>query len=66
MSVQTAQPFATQSVAEIQAGLKAGEYSAKEIVDQSLERIEALDPSIHAFLEVTADAAYEQIGRAHV
>ncbi len=63
MSVQTAQPFATQSVAEIQAGLKAGEYSAKEIVDQSLERIEALDPSIHAFLEVTADAAYEQAKR---
>lgn len=63
MSVQAAQPFATQSVAEIQAGLKAGEYSAKEIVDQSLERIEALDPSIHAFLEVTADAAYEQAKR---
>ena len=63
MSVQTAQPFATQSVAEIQAGLKAGEYSAKEIVDQSLERIETLDPSIHAFLEVTADAAYEQANR---
>ena len=63
MSVQTAQPFATQSVAEIQAGLKAGEYSAKEIIDQSLERIEALDPSIHAFLEVTADAAYEQAKR---
>ncbi|CAK6696289.1 Asp-tRNA(Asn)/Glu-tRNA(Gln) amidotransferase subunit GatA [Synechococcus sp. CCY9201] len=37
--------------------LNSGEVSARELTDHHLARIEAVDPTIHAFLEVTADRA---------
>ena len=45
------------SVKEIQAGLKAKEFSACELEQNSLERIASADAKIHAFLEVTEDLA---------
>ncbi|ANE22996.1 glutamyl-tRNA amidotransferase [Denitrobacterium detoxificans] len=51
--------FSSMNIAEIQAGLRAGEFSAREIADSSLERIERVDAQVNAFLEVTADAARE-------
>lgn len=52
--------FAMLSVSDIQAGLTAGEFSAKEVAQQSLNRIAALDTEVHAFLEVTEEAALAQ------
>ncbi|AII43335.1 glutamyl-tRNA(Gln) amidotransferase [Synechococcus sp. KORDI-100] len=34
-----------------------GEVSSRELVDQQLERIQTVDPQIHAFVELTADRA---------
>jgi aspartyl-tRNA(Asn)/glutamyl-tRNA(Gln) amidotransferase subunit A len=44
-------------IAEWRQQLRSGEVSARELTDQHLERIAAVDPSVHAFLEVTADRA---------
>lgn len=52
--------FANLSVAEIQAGLRKGDFSAVEVAQDSLKRIEEVDQSIHAFLEVTSDLALQQ------
>lgn len=55
--------FAEFSVAEIQAGLAAGEFSATDIAKASLERIAAADKAVHAYLEVTEAAALEAAAR---
>ncbi|MDO4182330.1 MAG: Asp-tRNA(Asn)/Glu-tRNA(Gln) amidotransferase subunit GatA [Coriobacteriia bacterium] len=49
--------FATMDVASIQAGLKAGEFSAREVAEDALARVEAADKQVHAFLEVTPELA---------
>lgn len=58
-----AKSFAEFSVAEIQAGLAAGEFSATEIAKASLERVAAADKAVHAYLEVTEAAALEAAAR---
>ena len=52
-----AQAFAELSVAQIQAGLTAKEFSAKEVAESSLARIASADKAVHAFLETTEEAA---------
>src|SRR5215208_6683940 len=47
----------TKTVAEIAALVRGGEISARESVSVALERIEALDPAINAFVDVDADGA---------
>ena len=49
--------FAHMSVAEIRAGLAAGDFSATEIAEASLARAKALDGQLHAFLEYTPELA---------
>jgi amidase len=52
-------------VAELAGLVHAGEISAVELVRASLDRIEALDPTLNAFVQVDADpalAAAETIG----
>ena len=44
-------------IAEWREQLKRGEVSARELTDQHLSRIEAVEPSIHAYTEVTAERA---------
>jgi aspartyl-tRNA(Asn)/glutamyl-tRNA(Gln) amidotransferase subunit A len=44
-------------IAQWREQLKRGEVSARELTDRHLARIEAVDPTIHAFLEVTAERA---------
>ena len=44
-------------IAEWRQKLRCGEVSAREFTDQHLKRIVAVDPSVHAFLEVTAERA---------
>ncbi len=45
------------TAAELAAALAAGEVSAVEVTKAHLDRIEAVDPRIHAFLHVAADGA---------
>lgn len=44
-------------IAEWRGQLERGELSARELTDLHLNRIAAVDPSLHAFLTVTADRA---------
>jgi aspartyl-tRNA(Asn)/glutamyl-tRNA(Gln) amidotransferase subunit A len=44
-------------IAEWRQQLQRGEISARELTEQHLARIEAVDGTVHAFLEVTADRA---------
>ena len=39
------------------AGLRAGDFSSVELTQALLQRIDSLDPEIHAFLTLTADSA---------
>ena len=58
-----AQAFAELSVAQIQAGLTAKEFSAKEVAEKSLARIVSADKAVHAFLETTEEAALAAAAR---
>lgn len=58
-----AQAFAELSVAQIQAGLTAKEFSAKEVTENSLARIVSADKAVHAFLETTEEAALAAAAR---
>ncbi|MEB3256268.1 MAG: Asp-tRNA(Asn)/Glu-tRNA(Gln) amidotransferase subunit GatA [Synechococcaceae cyanobacterium] len=44
-------------IAQWRAQLQRGEVSARELTDRHLARIEAVDLTVHAFLEVTAERA---------
>ena len=44
-------------IAEWRDQLRSGEVSARELTDQHLKRIGAVEPRVHAFLEVTAERA---------
>ena len=44
-------------IAQWRDQLRSGRVSARELTDQHLKRIEAVEPSVHAFLEVTAERA---------
>ena len=46
-----------RSALEIRAAVASGEASAREIVEATLERIEALNPKLGAFTDVTAERA---------
>ena len=50
-------PFGQMSVAQLQAGLAAKEFSCHEVAAATLDVIEEADAPLHAFLEVTRDAA---------
>lgn len=58
-----AQAFAELSVAQIQVGLTAKEFSAKEVAESSLARIASADKAVHAFLETTEEAALAAAAR---
>ena len=44
-------------IAEWREQLKRGEVSARELTDHHLSRIQAVEPAVHAYLEVTAERA---------
>src|SRR4029077_6425892 len=46
-----------RSATELAAMVRDGEISARELVESSLERIEELNPSLNAFVEVDAEGA---------
>ncbi len=49
--------FGTMDITAIRSGLAAKEFSAREVAEQSLARIDAVDGTVNAFLEVTPEAA---------
>ena len=51
--------YSTLTVADIQTGLAARDFSAKELAQAAFNAIESLDKSVHAFLELTPDQAFE-------
>ena len=58
--------LATLTIAEIQRKLEAGETSSLELTRAYLERIEALEPKIQAFITVLKDEALRQAEAADV
>lgn len=55
--------FANMTAAEINRGLASKEFSARELTDSTIERIERLDKKTEAFLEMTSDLAREAAAR---
>ena len=55
--------FAAMSASEIQTGLAAKDFSAREVAVESLARIEGCDGCVNAFLEVTERQALEAADR---
>src|SRR5512143_735387 len=52
------------SLTEMQAGLQAGDFSSRELVQAAVDRIAQLDGSLHAFLHVAAERALAQADAA--
>ena len=55
--------FALMDVAAIQAGLRAKEFTAREVAEDALARVAAVDGQIHAFLETCPDLAFAAADR---
>ena len=51
------------TASEIRGGIIAGDFSAREVAEASLSRIEALDGGVHAFNQVTPELAYAAADR---
>ncbi len=49
-----------KSIAQLSAGLKAGEFSSTELVGHYLGRIESTDESLNSFVTVSRDLALQQ------
>ncbi len=60
MAAAEGRAFACMGVRDIQAGLAAREFSAREVAASALERVRDLDGAIHAFLETTEQLALDQ------
>ena len=52
------------TLAEIREGLERGDFSSREVVSTLLERIEAHDGDLNAFITVTAEQALDAAGQA--
>lgn len=59
----TVPAFAAMSVRAVREGLASKEFSAREIAISSLERVNALNGDVHAFLETTESLALEAAAR---
>ncbi len=58
--------FHGMGVRELHDGLTAGEFTARELAEATLERIGRVDGQVRAFLEVTREAALEAADAADV
>jgi len=52
------------SLTQAAAGLRLGEFSSRELAQAYLERIQRLDPHLHAFLALTPELALAQADQA--
>ena len=48
------------TIADLRQKLKSGEVSSKELVQEKIERIKALDTTLNSFLTVNTDEALSQ------
>ena len=55
--------FALMDIASIQAGLRAKEFTAREVAQNALERVSTVDQHVHAFLETCPDLAFAAADR---
>ena len=55
--------FAMMDVASIQAGLRAKEFTAREVAEDALARVAVADAQVHAFLETCPDLAFAAADR---
>ncbi|MST73035.1 Asp-tRNA(Asn)/Glu-tRNA(Gln) amidotransferase subunit GatA [Olsenella porci] len=55
--------FDQLSAAQIAAGVRAGDFSATEVARASLDAVDAREPQVQAFLEVSADLALKAAER---
>lgn len=53
-----------KTIAELSAGLEAGEFSSVELTQGYLERINSMDEQLNSFITVTAERALEQAKNA--
>ncbi len=53
-----------RGLAETAAGISTGALSAEQVTRHSIERITALEPKLHAFAELRADAALDEARNA--
>lgn len=53
-------PLHYHSIADVAASMAAGDLSAEAVTRHTLERIAALDPTLHAFAEVRPEAALDE------
>ncbi len=56
--------FHTQTLMQLAKGLESGDFTAVELVQALLDRVEAHDKELNAFITVTADAALQAAERA--
>lgn len=52
------------SLKEMQTGLRKGQFSSRELVEATLERIAQVEPSLHAFLHIASESALKQADEA--
>jgi aspartyl-tRNA(Asn)/glutamyl-tRNA(Gln) amidotransferase subunit A len=48
------------SLKAMQTGLREGQFSSRELIESALERIEQVEPSLHAFLHLATESALKQ------
>lgn len=49
-----------KTIAQLSAGLAAGQFSSEELTRAFLQRVERFNPQLNAFITVTAEAAFAQ------
>lgn len=49
---------------QMQAGLKSGQFSSRDLIQAALDRITKLEPSLHAFLHIAGSRALQQAAAA--
>ena len=55
--------FESMGIRQLQAGLAAKDFSAREIAESALKRIAERDGEVHAFLETTEELAFAAAGK---
>ena len=55
--MKSTDPLHFRSIAEVAADVRSGALSAEEVTRHTIDRISALEPRLHAFAEVRAEAA---------
>ena len=56
--------FLDLTLTQMLAGLRSGEFSSRELTQAALERIQTVEPAVHAFLSTAPEAALKQADTA--